>query len=88
MPIFEYRCEACRHRFEAFLATSSEQAVCPRCQGIQLQRLMSTFAASVPGGYKSTQMSQGGASSSDAAPSGDTPPKAGGGGCGGGCSCH
>ena len=82
MPIFEYRCEPCRHRFEAFLATSSETAVCPRCNSTQLQKLMSTFAASVPGGYKATQMSAPSAS----APASDTPPKSG--GCGGGCACH
>lgn len=80
MPIYEYRCEACRHRFEAFLASSTEQAVCPKCSGIQLQRMMSTFAASVPGGYKSTQ--------SSAPPASGPDTSSGGGGCGGGCSCH
>ncbi|MEB3329135.1 MAG: zinc ribbon domain-containing protein [Candidatus Sericytochromatia bacterium] len=44
MPIYEYRCEPCHHAFEVFLAMAGEQAVCPRCQGTQLQRLMSTFA--------------------------------------------
>jgi putative FmdB family regulatory protein len=88
MPIYEYRCEPCRHRFEAFLASSSEQAVCPKCASTQLSRLMSTFAASVPGGYKATQAAvpnpssgpQGGGSGPTSAP------KAG--GCGGGCACH
>lgn len=81
MPIYEYRCEPCEQPFEAFLASSSEQAVCPQCGGTELKRLMSTFAASVPGGYKSAQM--GGST-----PSGEAPaaPKAA--GCGGGCACH
>jgi putative FmdB family regulatory protein len=79
MPIYEYRCEPCRHRFEAFLASSAEQAVCPKCASTQLSRLMSTFAASVPGGYKATQAAA-------PAPSADSAPKAG--GCGGGCACH
>lgn len=74
MPIYEYRCESCRHAFEVFLASSTEQAVCPACQGIQLQRLMSTFAANVAG--KATPASQ--------APA--APVRTG--GCGGGCSCH
>lgn len=77
MPIYEYRCPACDKRFEAFLTSSSEQAVCPQCHGTKLQKLMSTFAASVAGGYKASQAAP--AASSE-------PPKSG--GCGGGCSCH
>lgn len=92
MPIYEYRCDPCQHRFEAFLIASSEQAICPKCQGTRLHKLMSTFAASVPGGYKSTQM--GSAPSTNPAPGAETlpttesstPPKTG--GCGGGCACH
>lgn len=83
MPIYEYRCESCRHRFEAFLASSTEQAVCPKCAGSQLQRMMSTFAASVQGGYKSGQMGASGGSSD--APAAESPKS---GGCGGGCACH
>jgi putative FmdB family regulatory protein len=83
MPIYEYRCEACHQRFEAFLATSSEQAVCPQCHGTKLHKLMSTFAASVPGGYKSAQMGTTGSTG----PSTE-PPKSGGHGHGPGCGCH
>lgn len=83
MPIYEYRCEPCHKPFEAFLASSSEQAVCPHCSGTQLTRLMSTFAASVPGGYKATQLGGGAGSGATEAPAA---PKAG--GCGGGCACH
>ncbi|MEB3223692.1 MAG: zinc ribbon domain-containing protein [Candidatus Sericytochromatia bacterium] len=73
MPIYEYRCEPCHQSFEVFLATSSEQAVCPRCQGTQLQRLMSSFATV--------------GSRAAAGPAPSTPaPRSG--GCGGGCSCH
>lgn len=57
MPIYEYVCEPCDSQFEAFLASSSDQATCPRCQGQQLRRKMSTFAASVPGGYNDTYKS-------------------------------
>jgi putative FmdB family regulatory protein len=73
MPIYEYRCEPCHHSFEVFLATSSEQALCPRCQGTQLQRLMSSFA---------TVGARAASAPSPAAPA----PRSG--GCGGGCSCH
>lgn len=75
MPIYEYRCEPCQHDFEAFLASSSDEAVCPQCQGADLRRLMSTFASSVPGGRKAAA----------AAPAAPAPKR---GGCGGGCACH
>lgn len=79
MPIYEYICEPCDQRFEAFLASSSEEATCPECQGAQLRRVMSTFAASVPGGYKASQAS---------APAAGPAPKPSGHTHGGGCGCH
>jgi len=45
MPIYEYRCNACDHRFEALLARSDEAAPpCPRCGGAQVSKLPSAFA--------------------------------------------
>ncbi|MDB5101822.1 MAG: hypothetical protein JWM80_6243 [Cyanobacteria bacterium RYN_339] len=76
MPIYEYRCEPCGHRFEAYLASSAEQASCPLCAGTQLNRLMSTFASSAVAGYKSVQ------------PAGPAPGAVSKKGCGGGCACH
>lgn len=80
MPIYEYRCAPCDTRFEAFLAAAADAPACPRCGGSDLKRLMSTFAASVPGGYKAAQMG------APAPATGEAAPKAG--GCGGGCACH
>jgi putative FmdB family regulatory protein len=82
MPIFEYRCEPCEKQFESFVMSHSEHVTCPSCQG-EVKKLMSTFASVVPGGYKSSTMSGGGASASDA----PAAPKAGGHG-GGSCACH
>lgn len=73
MPIYEYRCEPCEQAFEAFLATSTDQATCPRCNGTELTRLMSVFASAGKGGGAP-------------APAGPAPKKTG--GCGGGCACH
>jgi putative FmdB family regulatory protein len=81
MPIYEYRCVPCNHTFEAFLASSDEKALCPQCQTSQLQRLMSTFASTVQGGYKANQIS----TTAPSAPAATTPKT---GGCGGGCACH
>ena len=45
MPIYEYRCGACEHRFEALLSSSDEKAPpCPRCGGIQVAKMLSAFA--------------------------------------------
>lgn len=40
MPIYEYRCEACGHEFEA-LVRSSDTPVCEKCASPKLARLLS-----------------------------------------------
>jgi putative FmdB family regulatory protein len=45
MPIFEYECRQCQHRFEALVRDSSAP-VCPTCLGSDLERKLSLFAAS------------------------------------------
>jgi putative FmdB family regulatory protein len=50
MPIFEYACRACRHRFEALvLRPDQEAAACPECRSGDLEKLISTFAADSDG---------------------------------------
>lgn len=45
MPIFEYRCRACRERFERLLPRAQgEPPACPRCASREVERLLSTFA--------------------------------------------
>jgi putative FmdB family regulatory protein len=44
MPLFEYECRGCGHRFE-FLTRESQSPSCPACKGVELQKLMSVFAA-------------------------------------------
>jgi len=45
MPIFEYRCEECGHRFEAILF-GEQRPECPKCHTARLERQLSTFAVS------------------------------------------
>jgi putative FmdB family regulatory protein len=45
MPIFEYRCEACGHKFEAILF-GSQTPECPQCHTDKLEKQLSTFAVS------------------------------------------
>ena len=42
MPLFEYQCVTCGHRFEA-LVVGSRTPVCPRCAGEELEKQFSTF---------------------------------------------
>jgi putative FmdB family regulatory protein len=49
MPIYEYRCEGCEHRFET-LVRGAETPVCPTCGSQALARELSTFAVSTGGG--------------------------------------
>lgn len=45
MPLFEYQCSTCNHEFEA-LVLPGITAKCPKCQGTDLERLLSPFAVS------------------------------------------
>jgi putative FmdB family regulatory protein len=45
MPLYEFECRACGHRFEALVRDSSLPS-CPGCQGHNLERLLSMFAVS------------------------------------------
>jgi putative FmdB family regulatory protein len=48
MPIFEYLCESCHHRFEA-LVYGREKAACPKCESKKLVPQLSVFAVSTKG---------------------------------------
>jgi putative FmdB family regulatory protein len=45
VPLFDFRCRACAHTFEA-LVLHGRQPACPSCHGRDLERLPSTFAPS------------------------------------------
>ena len=44
MPIYDYRCPACDHRFEAFVRKADDRTSCPECGGESPERLMATAA--------------------------------------------
>ncbi|MBI5636472.1 MAG: zinc ribbon domain-containing protein [Nitrospinae bacterium] len=68
MPIYEFKCKKCDHKFEQLRLSSAgfKDVACPKCGGKQVTKEMSSFAASVP--------------ASSAPPCGGSPK----GGCGGG----
>lgn len=45
MPIYEYQCRSCHHQFEQLVRTGDTPA-CPRCQGQDLERLISQITVS------------------------------------------
>ena len=48
MPIYEFECLDCRHRFEQLIIHSTT-AECPSCHGRNLERLISMFAVDSEG---------------------------------------
>lgn len=45
MPLFDYRCQACKAEFE-LLVRSTDTPACPSCGDVRLERLLTTFAVS------------------------------------------
>jgi putative FmdB family regulatory protein len=48
MPIFEYICQECQHKFET-LVLGRDKAKCPKCQSQKLSTQLSVFAMSAKG---------------------------------------
>lgn len=63
MPLYEYKCQDCGHRFEVLqrLGEGAEGQKCPGCNHHEVSRLFSTFAAATgSNGSPSTSMQVGG----------------------------
>jgi putative FmdB family regulatory protein len=75
MPLYEYECVACQHRFEELVSpTGSTFVACPECTSSDVSKLLSKFQRTRVGGDMPA-----------AAPA--AAPRAGG-CCGGGCGCR
>lgn len=74
MPLYEYHCPTCNHKFDKLQPMNSTGADCPQCEQ-PARRAISVFAA----------VSRGESSSSSDFGSMPVPPMGGGGCCGGGC---
>jgi putative FmdB family regulatory protein len=75
MPIYEYRCADCSHRFEILqrMGENGDGLACPECGARKVEKQLSTFAAAT-------------ASSSSSFDTGGEMGSCGGGSCGGpGC---
>ena len=65
MPIYEYKCNNCDHKFEILhrSITKVEDVNCPKCKSAEIKKMLSTFSASFNGGgyakgYSYTQSSK------------------------------
>jgi putative FmdB family regulatory protein len=56
MPIYEYQCRDCGHRFSRLqkVGADAESVACPACGAQQAERQLSTFAASSRGSASSS----------------------------------
>lgn len=42
MPIYEFECEKCGHRFEEVVFKNTEKVICPDCGAEKVKKLMSS----------------------------------------------
>ncbi len=54
MPVYEYQCNTCDHKFELLQSVNvrPEETSCPQCKEVNAQRLMSAFASQIKGDHK------------------------------------
>jgi len=45
MPIFEYNCGHCNHRFETIVLSARENVSCPKCDSKAVERQLSVFSS-------------------------------------------
>jgi len=43
MPIFEYQCRKCNHRFETIVLAARKKITCPECQSSAVDKQLSVF---------------------------------------------
>ena len=62
MPLYEYRCQDCGHRFEVLqkMGEGADGLTCPKCSHAKVEKLLSTFASAAPAGGGFSTASLGG----------------------------
>lgn len=48
MPIYEYKCRTCNHKFEELIIGCQEPKECPECGSPKVERQMSMFSSCAP----------------------------------------
>ena len=62
MPLYEYRCQECEHRFEVLqrIGQGADGLSCPKCATARVEKQFSTFASVAPQGGSASMPSLGG----------------------------
>jgi len=79
MPVYEYECRACNHRFEEWQKiTDKPVKICPKCKARRVERLISQTSFQLKGGgwYGDLYASKRPSNSGDSKPDGDGKTKA------------
>jgi putative FmdB family regulatory protein len=45
MPIYEYSCRRCHHRFETIVLSTREKPICPKCESGAVEKQLSVFSS-------------------------------------------
>lgn len=76
MPVYEYQCQACRHRFERRQSFSDEPVkVCPECGGATKRLLQAPPIIFKGGGWYATDSRSPQPSSAESSSKGESSPK-------------
>lgn len=61
MPIYEYRCKKCNHRFEELIRneTEAQSVKCPECGNKDIEKLMSSAGIQMNSSFSSSGSSSG-----------------------------
>ncbi|HAD82954.1 TPA: FmdB family transcriptional regulator [Candidatus Edwardsbacteria bacterium] len=59
MPIFEFECSRCNHKFEQLMRLSESRPACPDCGSAQTEKMFSTFGCKTERGFVSAGKSGG-----------------------------
>lgn len=55
MPIYEYICRSCGEEFEYLVMGRDDRATCPKCEGKEVQRMVSAASFKSSGGFRSSR---------------------------------
>ena len=51
MPLFDYICPKCKHKFETLVRNKDEKVECPKCKHAETERQLATPAFSMGNPY-------------------------------------
>lgn len=91
MPLYEYRCDACNHEFEALQKISDQPLVhCPACESPELRKLVSAAGFRLKGqGWYETDFKTGNKRNlAETGKAAESAKKTEAAACGTGCGCH